>query len=167
MANIETPVEGIAFVRDIFNQPGVETLEGKIGPLLGAARGACHFITLNPGQYLDEHPHAKESLIYAAKGDFVLCSQGQRWHVREGTVFWFGDDVPTGWETPFAEPATILIWKSEPRDADGDREFFKYLEKMAAGLEEEHASGTPFRLDELPQDHPARVFARSLGAPLA
>jgi quercetin dioxygenase-like cupin family protein len=166
MATIENPVEGIKFVRDIFSQPGVDTLEGRIGPLLGAARAACHYITLYPGQFLDEHPHDTESLIYAAKGDFVLCSQGVRWHVREGTVFWFGDNIPTGWETPFADPATILIFKSAPRDEAGDLAFFEYLRGMAAGLEEDHANGTPFRLSELGVDHPARVFARSIGAPL-
>lgn len=167
MTNVLNPVEGIKILPDIFNQPGVMTLEGKIGPLLSAARGACHFITLMPNQYLDEHPHAKESLIYAAKGDFVLCSRGERWHVREGSLFWFGDDVPTGWETPFAEPATILIFKSEPRDEAGDATFITYLEEMAANLEKENEEGTPFRLSELPPTHPARVFARELGAPYA
>lgn len=167
MSNVQIPVEGIKILPGIFNQPGVMTLEGKIGPLLSAARGACHYITLMPNQYLDEHPHPRESLIYAAKGDFVLCSRGERWVIKEGTVFWFGDDVPTGWETPFADQATILIFKTEPRDEAGEAEFFTYLQGMAANLEKEHKEGTPFRLSELPDDHPARVFARGLGAPHA
>jgi quercetin dioxygenase-like cupin family protein len=167
MAVVNRPVPGIALVEDIFAQSGVDTLEGRIGPLLSGARAACHFIELQPGQYLDEHPHATESLIFAAKGDFVLCSQGERWHIKEGTLFWFGDNVPTGWEAPFPTPATILIFKSQPRDEAGDEEFVRYLEDMAAGISKEHAAGTPFRLDELPQDHPARKFAAQLGAPVS
>lgn len=156
------PVPGIKIVPTIFGQPGVETLEGRIGPLLSGVRGACHFIEMAPGQYLEEHPHALESLIYAAKGDFVLCSRGERWHIREGSLFWFGDDVPTGWEVPFAQPATILIFKTEPRDAAAEATFISYLTGMAADLEQQHMARTPFRLNELPEDHPARVFAASV-----
>lgn len=34
----------------------------------------------------------------------------------------------------------------------------------AQGLVDVHAGGTPFRLDELPTDHPARVFTSELVA---
>jgi hypothetical protein len=33
---------------------------------------------------------------------------------------------------------------------------------MGARIEEEHRNGTPFRIDELAEDHPARVFARAI-----
>ncbi|MGH9226913.1 MAG: hypothetical protein ACRD2W_24720 [Acidimicrobiales bacterium] len=41
--------DGIRIVDDIFAEPGVDTLEGRIGPLVAAARGACHFIHLPAG----------------------------------------------------------------------------------------------------------------------
>jgi hypothetical protein len=33
---------------------------------------------------------------------------------------------------------------------------------MAARLEADYAAGTPFRFSEIPDDHPAKVFARGL-----
>ncbi len=36
------------------------------------------------------------------------------------------------------------------------------LPKMRASLEAEHAQGTPFRFSEIPEDHPAKRFARTL-----
>ena len=152
--------DGIAVIDDIFAAPGVDTLEGRIGPLLAAARGACHYIELPAGGYCDPHAHPTESLIYTASGQWVLCANGERRHMREGSLFWFGDDVATGYEIPFDEPATILIFKTQP--GEGPDAMLDYLKGMAADLEADHESGTPYRLDELPADHPARVFRSSL-----
>jgi quercetin dioxygenase-like cupin family protein len=149
-------------VDDIFSEPGVDTLEGRIGPLLAAARGACHFIELPAGGYCEEHAHPTESLIYTARGQWVLSAAGERRHMREGSLFWFGDNVPTGYEIPFDEPATILIFKTQA--GDGAEAFLEHLHRMAAELEADHEGGTPFRLSELPDDHPARVFAAGLVA---
>lgn len=154
--------DGIRILDDIFAAPGVDTHEGRIGPLLAAARGACHFIELPAGGYCEAHAHATESLIYTTRGQWVLCTGGERHHMREGSLFWFGDDVATGYEVPFDDPATILIFKTQARDpAEG---FVEYLVGMAAGLEADHAAGIPFRMDELAEDHPARVFADGLAA---
>ena len=155
-------MEGIKVVEDIQAMPGVDTLEGRIGPLLNAERGRCHFIDMPAGLYLDEHPHATESLIYTVRGRWVLCSAGERRLMRPGSLFWFGDNVPTGWEIPFTEDAYILVFKTEAPEPDQDEKFLTYLKGMAAGLEREHAEGTPFLLRELPEDHPARVFARQV-----
>ena len=152
--------DGIRIVDDIFAASGVDTLEGRIGPLLAAARGACHFIELPAGGYCDPHAHPTESLIYTARGQWVLCAGGERRHMREGSLFWFGDNVATGYEIPFDEPATILIFKTQARDESDD--LTEHVKKMAADLEADHAAGTPYRLDELPDDHPARVFAVTL-----
>ena len=154
--------DGIRVMDDIFAAPGVDTLEGRIGPLLAAARGACHFIELPAGGYCDAHAHPTESLIYTARGQWVLCAGGERHHMREGSLFWFGDNVATGYEIPFDEPATILIFKTQARDETKD--FGEYIRGMAAQLAADHAAGTPFRLNELPEDHPARVFAKGLAA---
>lgn len=153
--------DGIRIIDDIFAAPGVETLEGRIGPLLGAARGACHFIELPAGGYCDAHAHPTESLIYTARGQWVLNAGGERHHMREGSLFWFGDNVATGYEIPFDEPATILIFKTQPRDETTD--FFVYIQGMAAKLAADHDTGTPFRFDELPEDHPAWLYAKGLG----
>jgi hypothetical protein len=72
-----------------------------------------------------------------------------------------GDDVATGYEIPFDEPATTLIFKTQPRDATKD--FFGYIREMAATLAADHDAGTPFRFDELPEDHAAWRYAKSLG----
>ena len=46
--------ESIRILDDIFDAPGVDTLEGVIGPLLAGARGGCHFIHLPPRGYWEE-----------------------------------------------------------------------------------------------------------------
>ena len=154
---------GIRIVEDIFTMPGIETLEGRVGPLLHAARGSCHYIDIPAGAYMDEHPHETESLIFTVRGRWVLCSGGERRLMRTGTLFWFGDNVPTGYEVPFDESAYILIFKSGERDDTWAPTFVEYLKGMAAKVAEDHAAGTPFLLSELPYDHPARVFGRSVG----
>lgn len=154
------PGVAIAIVERIDAVHGVETLEGRITPLLRAARGGCHTITMHAGQYCDEHAHPTESLIYTVSGDWVLCHAGERHHMRAGSLFWFADDAPTGYEVPFPVPAVILIFKTTGRSSN--EEMTGYLEGLAEKLAEDHGHGTPFRLDELPSEHPARVFARGL-----
>jgi quercetin dioxygenase-like cupin family protein len=153
-------VEKVRFVEDIMTMPGVETLEGRIGPLLSGEHGACHYIEMPAGAYCDEHPHSTESLIYTVRGQWVFCHEGRRWHMKQGNLFWFQADASTGFEVPFAEPAFILIFKSQGRAADD--EFIEYLKGMAHRLEEQNRNGTPFTFDELPEEHPAKAFAREL-----
>jgi len=160
MAEVLNPTEGIKIITDITVQPGIDTLEGVIGPLMSAARGACHFIDMPAGLYLDEHPHATESLIYTVRGQWVLCSNGVRHHMRPGSLFWFGDNIPTGFEVPFEEDAYILIFKTSPRE--NDEEFLAYLRGMAEKIAKEHTEGTAFLLSELPADHPALQFAATI-----
>ena len=158
---IETQ-EGIKIVPAIEAAPGIETLEGRMGPLLNARGGGCHFIEVPPGAYMDAHAHAKESLIYTVRGEWVLCSADSRWHMRAGALFWFGDGVPTGYENPFGEPALLLIFKTDERQPGYDREMLTRLAKTRDDLEEAHHHGTAFDFRELPEDHPAKVFARSV-----
>jgi quercetin dioxygenase-like cupin family protein len=155
-------VDGIRIIDDIMTMLGVDTLEGRIGPLLNAARGGCHYIDMPAGLYLEEHPHETESLIFTVRGRWVLCSGGTRHVMRPGSLFWFGDNVPTGYEVPFDEDAFILIFKSGERGSDHDTNFVEYLKGMAARIAQEHKEGTPFLLTELPDDHPARVFAAGI-----
>jgi quercetin dioxygenase-like cupin family protein len=154
--------EGIKIHRAVVHAPGVDTLEGRFGPLLNAARGTTHYVELPPRAYMDDHAHDRESLIFTVRGQWVLCSRGTRWHIRSGDLFWFGDNVPTGYENPFAEPAFLLIFKTAEQAPGYDPALLDRLQKMDRTLQEEHARGTAFSFDEIAEDHPAKVFARGL-----
>lgn len=137
---------------------GVETLEGRIGPLLLAEGCQAHFIDMPAGLYVEEHPHSAESIIYTVRGRWVLCSQGRRHVMGPGSLFRFGANISTGYEIPFDEPAYILIFKGQ-RTTKAEKNFIDYLQGMAARLRQEQSRGTPFLLKELPENHPARKFA--------
>jgi len=156
------PKDGIKIARAIGDAPGVDTLEGRFGPVLNAERGGCHYVEIHPGAFLADHPHEQESLIYTVRGRWVLCSRGARWVIRAGDFFWFGDGIPTGYENPFRAPAYLLIFKTVPRKPGYDRSMFARLRKMAKKLESENREGTPFTFAELPREHPAKTFARAL-----
>lgn len=155
---------GIQIVEDITN-PGqtaaVETLEGRIGPLLLAEGSQAHFIDMPGGMYCEEHPHSSESVIYTVKGQWVLCSGGRRHLMKPGTLFHFAANTPTGYEVPYAENAFLLIFKGR-RTLEHEEEFINYLKGMAARLEKEHEAGIPYLLKDLPADHPALEFAREV-----
>lgn len=154
-------IQVIEDILDPVGSPGVETLEGRIGPLLKAVGCQAHYIDMPAGMYIHEHSHSTESIIYVARGQFVLCSEGRRQAMREGSLFWFGPGAPTGWEVPFDEPCYILIFKGDRSDWSDER-FWQYLVGMAEGLRQEHADGEEFTFAELPPDHPARVYAREI-----
>jgi pimeloyl-ACP methyl ester carboxylesterase/quercetin dioxygenase-like cupin family protein len=153
---------GLEIIEDITDKSktaGVETLEGRIGPLLLAEKCQAHFIDMPAGMFLAEHPHSTESIIYTVRGKWVLCSSGRRHVMKPGSLYRFGANTPTGYEVPFDEPAYILIFKGE-RSTVVERDFVDYLKGMAERLKHEQAQGTPFLLKDLPADHPAQVFAR-------
>jgi quercetin dioxygenase-like cupin family protein len=139
----------------------VGTPEGRIGPLLLGTESQSHFIEMPAGMYTEEHPHSSGSYIYTVRGRWVLASAGRRHLMKPGTLFTFAPDTPTGYEIPFDENAFILIFKDKRLSKD-EREFIEYLRGLKAHLAHEHDEGHPVRLDELPDDHPARVFARSV-----
>jgi pimeloyl-ACP methyl ester carboxylesterase len=152
---------GVTIIDDILDREktaGVDTLEGFIGPLLRTSEMRAHFIDMPAGLYLEEHPHSKGSIIYTVRGKWALKSLG-RWHMmKPGSLYWFGDDIPTGFQVPFPEDAYILIFKAA--SGEDDDAFVRYLESMAENLRKEQSAGTPFRLADLPASHPALEFAR-------
>jgi pimeloyl-ACP methyl ester carboxylesterase/quercetin dioxygenase-like cupin family protein len=155
---------GITIIDDltcIEKTAGVDTLEGRIGPLLLAESSQAHFIDMPPGMFVAEHPHSTESIIYTVRGRWVLCSRGRRHVMTAGSLFHFARNIPTGYEVPFADNAFILIFKGE-RISESERQFIEYLRGLAARLVTEQANGIPYRLCDLPKDHPAREFARQL-----
>ncbi len=158
---------GIEIIEDITDRArtaGVETLEGRIGPLLLAEGCQAHFIEMPAGMYAEEHPHGSESLIYTVRGRWVLCSQGRRQVMKPGSLFRFGAHISTGYEVPFDEPASILIFKGG-RTTAREEEFIQYLQGMASRLEGQRGKGQEvFRFDDLPAAHAAREFAGQLHA---
>ncbi|MBM4004611.1 MAG: cupin domain-containing protein [Planctomycetes bacterium] len=155
---------GIEIIDDIANAretAGVETLEGRIGPLILGEGSQAHFIDMPGGLYVEEHPHSSESIIYTVRGEWVLCSNGRRHLMKPGTLFRFAANIPTGYEVPFPGNAMILIFKGD-RVTKVESDFIQYLQGMAARLEREHQRGVPFLLRELREDHPARQFARQV-----
>ena len=154
-------IEIIADITDKAKTAGVDTLEGRIGPLLLAESSQAHFIDLPAGSYTAEHPHSTESIIYTVRGRWVLCSQGRRQSMKPGSLFRFGARISTGYEVPFNENALILIFKGERFTAE-DAHFIDYLRGMATLLQRDHQKGQPFLLRELPVDHPARIFGREV-----
>jgi hypothetical protein len=126
-------------VTDRTKTAGLETLEGRMGPLLLGEGSQAHTV----------------------RGSWVLCSQGPRQHMKPGSLYRFGANTSTGYEVPFREDACILIFKGD-RTTKVEKEFMDYLKGLAARLELEHKNGTPFLLKELPADHPARKFAREV-----
>lgn len=150
----------LTIVDSIGKAPGVDTLEGRIGPLLNGFKGAAHYIVMPPNMYCEAHKHPTESIIFTAKGQWVLYSEGERHLMKEGSLFFMPPDVETGYEVPFDEPATILIIKFEgPNDPE---KFLTYLEGLKQRLETRRDTGEAFQLSDLPLDHPARVFAKNL-----
>ena len=153
------PIGDCTVLRDVTAQPGVDTVEGTLVPLLTGAAIRSHMIVMHPGQYCDAHPHDSESIIYTVSGRWVFATTEDGKQVRtvinQGDLFHFPAGVPTGFETPFDEAALILILKgggsSYQEMADG-------MLETRDMLADEAASGTPFYFRDLPADHPARAY---------
>lgn len=146
-ATIVRPAEGIQIIENVTEQPGVPTGEGELGPLLWGEGTQTYFLDIPAGAYLDEHPHPFEALIYAVRGRFVVCCRGERYLLEPGSLMSFGKDVPTGYEIPFDESAFMLVFRGEKAAMD-QQAFVKRF-----------TPSQPASLKDLPEDHPARVFA--------
>jgi pimeloyl-ACP methyl ester carboxylesterase/quercetin dioxygenase-like cupin family protein len=155
---------GVEIIDDITDEKktaGVKTLEGRIGPLILAEDSQAQFIDMPAGMYVKEHPHSSGSLIYTVRGKWVLCSKGRRHVMKPGSLFRFAPDTPTGYEVPFKEDAYILIFKGKRLSKD-EKEFIDYLKGLAQRLKKQQKDGTPFLLEDLPKDHPARKYAEKV-----
>ena len=157
------PIGECRVLRDVSAQPGIWTVEGTLVPLLSGARIRSHTIVMHPGQYCYAHPHDTESIIYTISGRWVFCTTENGAEVRTvinaGDLFHFPGGVPTGFETPFDEPAVILILK------EGGDSYDEMVEGMIWArdeLDKESAAGQPFFYRELSDDHPARIYAREV-----
>jgi quercetin dioxygenase-like cupin family protein len=164
LPTVESFADGVNVVEGVPEQPGIDTLEGRIGLLLQGEDVQSQYIAMPPGMFTPEHAHETESIIFTIDGPWVLCSDGKRRVMESGDIFWFGSGVPTGYEMPphFSDEATILIFKGERSEGSRDG-FVEYVtEEMNPTLEAQRAEGTPFTFEELDDDHPAVTFASSL-----
>ena len=164
LPTVESFADGVDVVDNVYDQPGIETLEGRMGLLLQGEEMQSHFIEMPPGMFTPEHAHETESIIMTLRGEWVLCADGDRRLMTAGDSLHFGSGVPTGYEVPpgFDEEALLLVFKGER--SDGSRAgFVEYLtEEMNPHLEEQREQGTPFTFEDLAADHPAKEFAASL-----
>lgn len=135
------------------------THEGNFGPLLFGERIRSFYIRLEPGMFLEEHPHPTESLVFTVSGRWVLTSEGKRQVMEAGSTFHFGDNIPTGWEAPFGEGALLYIVKTMV-PGDAYEPYTTGLREMAADLDQQMSEGSAFYFHQLPSDHPAILFAR-------
>jgi len=159
---LATNVEVIPDIEDAVRSPAaVLTHEGLFGPLLFAEDNRAFFIELKPGMFLGEHPHDTGSIVYTVRGKWVLASEGKRQVMEAGSLFRFGDGMPTGWEAPFAEGALLLVVKGK-HGTDSYEVFNKGIRAMQTTVDKERKGGAPFYYSELKPDHPAILFARSV-----
>lgn len=146
-------------LRDVTTPPGIDTIEGRMVPLMAGIGIRSHIIDMQPGLYCHPHPHPTESLIYTLSGRWVFCTTENDEEVRivinAGDMFHFIPDVPTGFETPFDEMASILIFKGDPGTYE---EMWQGMTAAKEHLLEDAATGAAYTFAELPADHPARIF---------
>jgi quercetin dioxygenase-like cupin family protein len=148
-------------IRAIDPSGGIATLEGRVGRLLRGEGCSVQFLELPAGLYMFEHAHPWESVVYTVRGRWVLCSGGEREVIEAGTITWFKPGLSKGFEVPFAVPALLLIFRPVTDMLD-DEEYRMYWEAMAAKMEGMREQGTAFRIDALPEGHPARAYAKAL-----
>lgn len=152
--------DGVRIIDDVVTAFGIDTLEGRVGPLLFGETGRTHFLDMPAGSYVDEHPHTDEAFTYTVRGSYVLCVNGERHLMRPGSIQWFGPNVPTGYEVPFEEPAYILVFRGVVGETPA--EMLESIQRMKLKFEKIQKEGEVFMLRDLPTDHPARVYAHKV-----
>jgi quercetin dioxygenase-like cupin family protein len=153
--------KGVRIIDDVLAAYGIDTLEGRVGPLLFGKTGRSHFLDMPASSYVAEHPHADEAFTFTFRGSYVLCVDGERHLMKPGSFQWFGPDVPTGYEVPFDEPAYILVFRGVVGETPA--EMLESIERMKDEFVEKQEAGDElFMLRDLPEDHPARIYAHKV-----
>lgn len=159
LPDVANVVEGVRVIDDLFAQPRVETNAGGIGMLLQGESAHAHFIEQPAWLYLEECEHPGESIIATLEGEWVLNAEGERRHMKPGSIFWRSGETTAGFEVPFDEPATILIFKSERQEESPEA----YVEDLVERAPDACGpADSPDTFAELPSDHPAVEFARTV-----
>lgn len=153
--------EGLLIIDDVLTVPGVNTLEGRVGPLLFGQGCRTHYIDMPAHSYVDEHGHDDEALTYTVRGRWVLCANGRRRLMGPGSLYWFAPGIPTGYEVPFDEPAYLLVFRGVVGESPAEMLAF-IEEKLKPRMEQMQAEGEVFMLRDLPADHPALLYAHEV-----
>ena len=153
--------EGVHIIDNVLNHFGVDTLEGRVGPLLFGDAIRTHYIDMPAHSFVDEHPHADEALTYTVRGQWVMCANGCRRLMGPGSLYWFGPDIPTGYEVPFDEPAYLLVFRGVVNETPEEM-LTNVQDKLKPKLVQMQAGGEVFMLRDLPADHPALAFAHKV-----
>ena len=160
----KTPRSGIKVVDnadDPVAHPGVNTTMGRAGYLLAGNFADVEYLELLPDTYIPEYPHEAECILYTVKGKWVLCSERRRRIVEPGTLCRVEAGTDVGYEVPFDGPSFVLIFRASEAACDEDR-FVDYLAGLAFKLKARQYDKNTCRISDLPEEHPAKVFARSL-----
>ncbi len=152
----------VHIIDDVLNHFGIDTLEGRVGPLIFGNRIRAHYIDMPAHSYVDEHPHDVESLTYTVRGKWVMCANGNRRLMGPGSLYWFGPDIPTGYEVPFDEPAYLLVFRARTDEGTPGEMIDFVRDRLKPKFVEMHEEGEPFLLSDLPADHPALAFAHTV-----
>jgi quercetin dioxygenase-like cupin family protein len=151
----------VHIIDDVINHFGIDTLEGRVGPLLFGNEIRTHYIDMPSHSYVDEHPHDVESLTYTVRGRWVMCANGNRHLMGPGSLYWFGPNIPTGYEVPFDEPAYLLVFRS--RGDSTPEEMIEFARDiLKPKFVQMQAEGESFMLKDLPANHPALAFAHEV-----
>ena len=156
--------QGVRIIEDVLTAYGIDTLEGKVGPLLFGETGRTHFLDMPAGSYVDEHPHADEAFTLTMRGTYVLVVDGVRRLMKPGSIQVFDPDVATGYEVPFDEDCYILVFRGVVEESAA--EMLENIERMKDHFVKAQESGEVFMLNDLPEDHPARVYAHEVNPEL-
>ncbi len=153
--------EAVLLIDDVLAHPGVDTLEGRVGPLIFGNGCRAHYIDMPAHSYVGEHGHDDEALTYTVRGRWVLCANGQRRLMGPGSLYWFAPGVPTGYEVPFDEPAYLLVFRGVVNQTPA--EMLSSIEEwLKPKFVEMQAQGTAFMLADLPAGHPALLYAHEV-----
>jgi len=150
-------VEVILNTNDGERTTGIMSEEGLSGFLVAIEKAQVQFLDMNPDLYSPEHAHDFGFIIYTVQGEWVLCSEGRRCLMRPGSICSIMANSSMGMEVPFENTVRALYFLEG--GVDVQRRYEEYLRKLNEGTVTHHVSRMT-RISELPEDHPARVFAR-------
>ncbi len=138
---------------------GLISAEGYSGFLLATERSQAQFLEMPPGTFSAEHAHPFGFIIYTVKGRWVVCSNEKRCVMDPGSICVCRANVPMGMEVPFNQGAFMLFFLEG--GIESERRYENYLKGVSQGTII-HEQKAPVLLNDLPNSHPARLFAEKV-----
>lgn len=135
---------------------GLGSAEGRSGFLVATENSQAQFLEMSPGLFSEEHGHSYGYIIYTVKGRWVLCSNKKRCVMNPGSIHVCRTNVSMGMEVPFEEGALVLFFLNGGIEVQSRYE--EYMKGVSGGTIE-HQMTRMVHLNDLPDHHPARLFA--------